>query len=156
MTTSPSNEASLVEENLALVVYQALQFTPLGILDLDDLISVGSIGLLKAVRGFDDGRGIQFSTYATTIIRNEIYRELKKFSKTKSIELSQEIEQEESPDIWEFMPEDLTKIERHVLYMRLVENRTFKEIGEEMDRTKSWASAKTKELLIKIREANGY
>jgi RNA polymerase sigma factor (sigma-70 family) len=155
MTISPSKESNLVDKHFALVVHQALQFTPSGITDLDDLISVGSIGLLKAVRGFDDSRGIQFSTYATTCIRNEMMRELKKF-KAVHYQLMLDVEEPEVSNIWEFLPDYLTQVEKEILYMRLGETRTFKEIGEKMNRTKAWASAKMIEILDKIRESNGY
>lgn len=158
MAISHSKEEQMVDDHFALVVSQALKFNlpSAGITDLDDLISVGSIGLLKAIRGFDEGRNIKFSTYATTCIQNEMKRELKRFNSHISLELLSDIEQETSNGIWEFMPDYLTEVEKQVLHMRLVENKTFKEIGNHMDRTKSWASAKMIEILDKLRESNVY
>lgn len=152
---SRSKETRLVDEHFALVVSQALRFTPSGITDLDDLISVGSIGLVKAIRHFDKDRGIRFSTYATKCIQNEMKRELKKFSGV-TFTLSKDVEQNESAGIWEFMPDYLTDVEKEVLCMRLAESMTFQEIGDAMSRTKAWASAKMGDILKKIRESNGY
>ena len=152
---SHSDEARLIKTHFPLVVSQAMRFNlpPSSITDLDDLISVGSIGLLKAIRGFDENHGTQFSTYATKCIRNEMIRELKRFNQNEG-ELLSDVEQENPAGLWEFMPDYLTEVEKTVLHKRMVEGKTFKEIGIEMDRTKAWASAKMIEILEKLKEAN--
>ena len=63
----------LAEENLGLVHLCANRFRGRGI-EYDDLYSAGCIGLLKAVRAFDSGRGVKFSTYAVPVILGEIKR----------------------------------------------------------------------------------
>ena len=63
----------LVEENLGLVHLCANRFRGRGI-EYDDLYSAGCIGLLKAVKAFDSGRGVKFSTYAVPVILGEIKR----------------------------------------------------------------------------------
>jgi RNA polymerase sigma-B factor len=63
----------LVSEHLALVEYLARRFTGRGE-PLDDLVQVGTIGLLKAIDRFDLERGVEFSTYATPTIVGEIKR----------------------------------------------------------------------------------
>ena len=63
----------LAEENLGLVHLCANRFRGRGI-EYDDLYSAGCIGLLKAVRAFDCGRGVKFSTYAVPVILGEIKR----------------------------------------------------------------------------------
>ena len=63
----------LAEENLGLVHLCANRFRGRGI-EYDDLYSAGCIGLLKAVRAFDAGRGVKFSTYAVPVILGEIKR----------------------------------------------------------------------------------
>ncbi|MBR6967236.1 MAG: sigma-70 family RNA polymerase sigma factor [Ruminococcus sp.] len=63
----------LAEENLGLVHLCANRFRGRGI-EYDDLYSAGCIGLLKAVRAFDPGRGVKFSTYAVPVILGEIKR----------------------------------------------------------------------------------
>ena len=63
----------LVEENLGLVHLCANRFRGRGI-EYDDLYSAGCIGLLKAVKAFDSGRGVKFSTYAVPVILGEVKR----------------------------------------------------------------------------------
>lgn len=63
----------LAEENLGLVHLCANRFRGRGI-EYEDLYSAGCLGLLKAVRAFDSGRGVKFSTYAVPVILGEIKR----------------------------------------------------------------------------------
>lgn len=67
----------LVEHNLRLVVYVARKFENTGIC-LEDLISIGSIGLIKAINSFDPGKNIKLATYASRCIENEILMYLRK------------------------------------------------------------------------------
>ena len=73
----------LIEHNLRLVVYIAKKFDNTNI-DIEDLISVGTIGLIKAVNSFDGSKQIKMATYASRCIENEILMFLRKTSKTKS------------------------------------------------------------------------
>lgn len=63
-------EEKLIRHNLRLVAFIAKKYK--GQADNDDLISVGSMGLLKAIKTFDKGKGNSFSTYASRCIENEI------------------------------------------------------------------------------------
>ena len=72
----------LIEHNLRLVVYIARKFDNTGV-DLDDLISVGTIGLIKAVNTFNSSKNIKLATYASRCIENEILMHLRKVSKLK-------------------------------------------------------------------------
>ena len=72
----------LIEHNLRLVVYIARKFDNTGV-DLDDLISVGSVGLIKAVNTFNLDKNIKLATYASRCIENEILMHLRKVSKSK-------------------------------------------------------------------------
>ena len=72
----------LIERNLRLVVYIARRFENTGI-DLDDLISVGTIGLIKAVNSFNVEKNIKLATYASRCIENEILMHLRKTAKIK-------------------------------------------------------------------------
>ena len=72
----------LIERNLRLVVYIAKRFENTGI-DMEDLISVGTIGLIKAVNSFDFTKQIKLATYASRCIENEILMFLRKNNKTK-------------------------------------------------------------------------
>ena len=66
-----SAERTLIEHNLRLVVYIARRFENTGV-GLEDLISIGTIGLIKAVSTFDREKNIKLATYASRCIENEI------------------------------------------------------------------------------------
>ena len=71
----------LIEHNLRLVVYIAKKFENSSI-DFEDLISIGSVGLIKAVKTFNLDKNIKLATYACRCIENEILMQLRKTSKT--------------------------------------------------------------------------
>lgn len=73
----------LVERNLRLVVYIAKKFENTGV-DLEDLISIGTIGLMKAINTFNTGKNIKLATYASRCIDNEILMFLRKNKKRRS------------------------------------------------------------------------
>jgi len=68
---------TLIEHNLRLVVYVARKFENTGI-NIEDLISIGSIGLIKAINTFDPAKNIKLATYASRCIENEILMYLRK------------------------------------------------------------------------------
>ena len=72
----------LIEHNLRLVVYIAKKFESTGI-EFEDLISIGSVGLIKAVKTFKNDKNIKLATYASRCIENEILMQLRKSSKIK-------------------------------------------------------------------------
>ena len=69
----------LIERNLRLVVYIARRFENTGV-GLEDLISIGTIGLIKAINTFNSGKSIKLATYASRCIENEILMHLRKIS----------------------------------------------------------------------------
>jgi len=73
----------LIERNLRLVVYIARKFENTGV-GIDDLVSIGSIGLIKAVNTFDPGKRIKLATYASRCIENEILMYLRRNNKTRA------------------------------------------------------------------------
>lgn len=73
----------IIEKNLRLVVYIARRFENTGV-DTEDLISVGTIGLIKAVNSYNADKNIKLATYASRCIENEILMCLRKTSKIKS------------------------------------------------------------------------
>lgn len=73
----------LIERNLRLVVYIARKFDNTGIA-IEDLVSIGTIGLIKAVRTFDPTKRIKLATYASKCIENEILMFLRKSNRTRS------------------------------------------------------------------------
>ena len=75
-------KAELVEHNLRLVVYIAKKFEGTGA-DGDDLVSVGTIGLIKAIDSFRSDKNIKLATYASRCIENEILMYLRRLSRSK-------------------------------------------------------------------------
>lgn len=75
-------KADLVEHNLRLVVYIAKKFEGAGV-DGDDLVSVGTIGLIKAINSFKSEKNIKLATYASRCIENEILMYLRRMSRLK-------------------------------------------------------------------------
>ena len=73
---------ALIEHNLRLVVYIARKFENTGI-PVEDLISIGTIGLIKAVNTFDNTKKIKLATYASRCIENEILMQLRRTSKMR-------------------------------------------------------------------------
>lgn len=73
----------LIERNLRLVVYIARKFENTGI-GIEDLVSIGTIGLIKAVNTFDPQKKIKLATYASRCIENEILMYLRRNNKTRS------------------------------------------------------------------------
>ncbi len=75
-------KSRLIEHNLRLVVYIAKKFDNTGV-GVEDLISIGTIGLIKAVNTYNPGKKIKLATYASRCIENEILMYLRKNNKTR-------------------------------------------------------------------------
>ena len=73
----------LIEHNLRLVVYIAKRFENTGI-NVEDLISIGTIGLIKAINTFCPDKNIKLATYASRCIENEILMYIRKTSREKT------------------------------------------------------------------------
>ena len=84
LDTKRSEEAKalLIERNLRLVVYIAKKFENTGI-GVEDLISIGTIGLMKAINTYDTSKNIKLATYASRCIENEILMYLRRTNKLK-------------------------------------------------------------------------
>ena len=72
----------LIEHNLRLVVYIARKFDNTGV-GVEDLISIGTIGLIKAINSFNPDKNIKLATYASRCIENEILMYLRRNNKTR-------------------------------------------------------------------------
>ena len=83
--TSGNSQAKekLIEHNLRLVVYIAKKFENTGI-NIEDLFSIGAIGLIKAVQTYNFDKKIKLATYASRCIENEILMQLRKTNKQKA------------------------------------------------------------------------
>lgn len=79
-------KSTLIERNLRLVVYIARKFENTGV-GIEDLVSIGTIGLIKAVNTFDLGKNIKLATYASRCIENEILMFLRRHQRSKEVYL---------------------------------------------------------------------
>lgn len=113
----------LIERNLRLVVYIARKFENTGV-GIEDLVSIGTIGLIKAVNTFDPAKKIKLATYASRCIENEILMYLRRNNKTRT-----EVSFDEPLNIdWdgnELLLSDVLGTENDIIY---------KYIEEEVDR----------------------
>ncbi len=75
-------KSKLIEHNLRLVVYIAKKFDNTGV-GVEDLISIGTIGLIKAINSYDKDKNIKLATYASRCIENEILMYLRRNNKTR-------------------------------------------------------------------------
>jgi len=109
----------LIERNLRLVVYIAKKFENAGI-NVEDLISIGTIGLIKAINTFNSDKNIKLATYASRCIENEILMYLRRNNKTKS-----EVSFDEPLNVdWdgnELLLSDILGTENDVVYSRIEE-----------------------------------
>ncbi len=80
---APEAKKTLIEHNLRLVVYIARRFDNTGV-GVEDLISIGTIGLLKAINTYKADKNIRLATYASRCIENEILMYLRRTSKNKA------------------------------------------------------------------------
>ena len=107
----------LIERNLRLVVYIAKKFESAGV-NVEDLISIGTIGLIKAVNTFKLDKNIKLATYASRCIENEILMYLRRTSKLKS-----EVSLDEPLNVdWdgnELLLSDILGTESDLVYHRL-------------------------------------
>lgn len=83
LTDAPKGREQLIVHNLRLVVYIAKKFESTGIC-VDDLVSIGTIGLIKAVNTFSPTKNIKLATYASRCIENEILMFLRKTAQHKN------------------------------------------------------------------------
>lgn len=134
----------LVEHNLRLVVYISKKFESSGV-NIEDLISIGTIGLIKAVNTFKSDKNIKLATYASRCIENEILMHLRKVGQQRSdisideplnidwdgnelllsdvlgsdgLEINDNIEQEDEKRILYECMDDLNDRERLIMNMR--------------------------------------
>lgn len=76
-------KSRLIERNLRLVVYIAKRFENTGV-NIEDLVSIGTIGLIKAISTFRTDKNIKLATYASRCIENEILMHIRKISSQRS------------------------------------------------------------------------
>lgn len=142
-----------LENNMGLVISQALSFHPKGLTDFDDYVQAGRIGLWQATKTFDAKKG-KFSTYAIPAIRREIAREINKRVSNNSEELEKVADDEAPTELWEIEPDTLSNQEKKILYLKYI-GCSLSEIAEEFGKSKDWASRHLLEVFEKVRAANG-
>ncbi|HOJ83791.1 MAG TPA: RNA polymerase sporulation sigma factor SigE [Bacillota bacterium] len=167
----------LIERNLRLVVYIARKFENTGI-NIDDLVSIGTIGLIKAVNTFDPGKNIKLATYASRCIENEILMYLRRSSKTRAeisfdeplntdwdgnelllsdvlgteSDVLKYIEEQTDRAILERAIERLTDREKKIIQERFVKEKTQKEVADLLGISQSYISRLEKKILKKLRK----
>ena len=128
----------LIEANLRFVVAIARQYQNKG-LPIDDLISEGNIGLMKAARKYDGERGVRFVNYAVVFVRQQIEKALKMESAELRVENMKDVPDDYSPAIAdgaEYSLDSLNERERKVVtaYFGIGQERlTMAEIAEDMN-----------------------
>ncbi len=173
-------KSKLIEHNLRLVMYIAKRFEN-NKLDMQDLVSVGSIGLIKAVNSYKLDKNIKLATYASRCIENEILMFLRKANKTiNDLSLDDGLindEEGNSLSLGEMIPDDnliceqvelkdqksyllqtiekLNKREKVIMCMRYglngYEELTQKEVADKMNISQSYISRLEKKILRKLK-----
>lgn len=173
-------KAELIEHNLRLVMYIAKRFESKK-LDIQDLVSVGSIGLIKAVDSYKLDKNIKLATYASRCIENEILMYLRKANKSiNDLSLDDSLSNEEDGNnltLGEVIPDEkvayseielndeksclmklikrLSEREQTIMYMRYglngYEEQTQKEVADSMNISQSYISRLEKKILHKLK-----
>ena len=110
-------KSKLIEHNLRLVVYIARKFENTGI-NVEDLISIGTIGLIKAINTFNPQKNIKLATYASRCIENEILMYLRK-NQTSKVEVSIDEPLNVDWDGNELLLSDILGTDNDVTYQRI-------------------------------------
>ncbi len=172
----------LIEHNLRLVVYIAKKFDNTG-MEMEDLISIGAIGLIKAVQTYKYDKKIKLATYASRCIENEILMQLRKMSKIKAeVSLDEPLNSDgdgnellledvlydekqtlgkdmerssEQQILWEIINK-LGSREKEIMIMRFGllggEEKTQKEVADELGISQSYISRIEKKILCKMKK----
>lgn len=172
----------LIEHNIRLVIYIAKKFENTNV-DSDDLISIGSIGLIKAINSYKSDKNIKIATYASKCIENEILMYLRKISKyQKDISFDEPLnvdsegnelslndlvptdknlpqndleDKSEKKLLWQIL-NNLAPREKDIMIMRFGlmgdEEKTQKEVADDMGISQSYISRLEKKILSRIRK----
>lgn len=132
-SSSPEeSRKKLIEHNLRLVVYIAKKFDNTGV-GVEDLISIGTIGLIKAINTFNSGKNIKLATYASRCIENEILMYLRRNSKTK-MEVSIDEPLNVDWDGNELLLSDILGTDEDVIYRDMEHDVEKKLLGKAIDK----------------------
>ena len=143
----------LIEHNLRLVVYIAKKFDNTGV-GVEDLISIGTIGLIKAINTFNPEKNIKLATYASRCIENEILMYLRRNNKTR-LEVS--IDDEVERKLLIKAINRLSGRERKIVQMRFGlgmpdgEEKTQKEVADILGISQSYISRLEKKIMQRLK-----
>lgn len=136
--------STLIEHNLRLVVYIAKKFDNTGV-GVEDLISIGTIGLIKSINTFNPTKNIKLATYASRCIENEILMYLRRSQKTK-MEVSIDEPLNVDWDGNELLLSDILGTDEDVIYRNIEE-----EIEHSMLRTAIASLSERERTIISLR-----
>ena len=155
---------TLIEHNLRLVVYIAKKFDNTGV-GVEDLISIGTIGLIKAINSYDKDKNIKLATYASRCIENEILMYLRRNSKIKA-----EVSIDEPLNVdWdgnELLLSDIIGTDEDIIYRDIEtevdlrfglssedgEEKTQKEVADMLGISQSYISRLEKKIMRQLRK----
>ena len=132
----------LIEHNLRLVVFLAKKYENTGV-DLEDLVSIGTIGLMKGVKTFSGDKNIKLATYASRCIDNEILMFLRKNKKVRG-EVSFEESLSFDADGNELHLEDVLGTDADIVTKPIEDNQDKKMMLEEIDKL----NARDREIIV--------
>mgnify|MGYP001068060359 CR=1 FL=1 len=134
----------LIEHNLRLVVYIAKKFDNTGV-GVEDLISIGTIGLIKAINTFNPDKNIKLATYASRCIENEILMYLRRNNKTR-MEVSIDEPLNVDWDGNELLLSDILGTEEDVIYQGLEQEAEHRVLGSAISKL-----SEREQVIVKLR-----
>lgn len=141
---SQQARASLIEHNLRLVVYIAQKFDNTGV-GMEDLISIGTIGLIKAINTFNPEKKIKLATYASRCIENEILMYLRRNSRTR-MEVSIDEPLNVDWDGNELLLSDILGTDEDIVYKNLEDEAEIKMLNKAIGKL-----SKREKLIVELR-----
>ena len=139
-----SVKSALIEHNLRLVVYIAQKFDNTGV-GVEDLISIGTIGLIKAINTFNPEKKIKLATYASRCIENEILMYLRRNNKTR-MEVSIDEPLNVDWDGNELLLSDILGTEEDVIYQGLEQEAEHRVLGSAISKL-----SEREQVIVKLR-----
>ncbi len=136
--------SELIEHNLRLVVYIAQKFDNTGV-GVEDLISIGTIGLIKAINTFNPEKKIKLATYASRCIENEILMYLRRNNKTR-MEVSIDEPLNVDWDGNELLLSDILGTEEDVIYQGLEQEAEHRVLGSAISKL-----SEREQVIVKLR-----
>lgn len=137
-------KAVLIEHNLRLVVYIAKKFENTGV-GVEDLISIGTIGLIKAINTYNKEKNIKLATYASRCIENEILMYLRRNNKTK-MEVSIDEPLNVDWDGNELLLSDILGTDEDVVYKNIEDEAEIKMLNKAIDKL-----SKREKMIVELR-----